>query len=72
MFDRSLVTSNFDTETLISERYLTYLLLAQIDAGLLSLEFDVVDADPPTNVTVTIHPPFDYDREIEGIRALDP
>ena len=63
MFDRSLVTSNFDTETLISEKYLTYLLLAQIEAGLLGLEFDVVDDDPPTNVSVTIDPPFDYERE---------
>jgi hypothetical protein len=28
---------------LVSEKYLTYLLLAQIEAGLMGLEFRVVD-----------------------------
>lgn len=61
MFDRDLVTSGFDCETLISEKYLRYLLLAQIEAGLMELVFDVVD--PVTNIpmTVTLHPPADDD-----------
>lgn len=61
MFDRSLVTSGFDTETLVSERYLTYLLMAQVEAGLLSLEFDVVDPPTNTDVSVTLHPPAQGD-----------
>ena len=60
MFDRSLVTSRFDTETLISETYLRYLLLAQIEAGLLLPEFDVDDpGPPPTTYSVQLHPPAD-------------
>ena len=67
MFDRSLVTSGFDTETLISEKYLSYLLLAQIEAGLLRLQFDVVDVPTNTNLSVTLHPPFE-----EGYETLYP
>jgi hypothetical protein len=72
MFDRSLVTSNFDTETLVSERYLTYLILAQVEAGLMALEFDVVKAVPPINMTVVIHPPAGADYERLYNESLDP
>jgi len=44
VFDRTLVTSGFDVEVLISEDYLTYLLLAQVEAGLLPLQTSFVDA----------------------------
>src|SRR5262245_59134068 len=63
MFDRSLVTSGFDTETLISEGYLRFLLLAQIEAGLLPLQFEVVDAQSNTNLSVTLHPPAEEEYE---------
>jgi WD40 repeat protein len=61
MFDRDLVTSGFDCETLISEKYLRYLLLAQIEAGLMELVFDVVDPTTHIPMTVTLHPPADAD-----------
>jgi hypothetical protein len=61
MFDRDLVTSGFDCETLISEKYLRYLLLAQIEAGLLPLEFDFVDTTSGLSYTVKLHPPIDED-----------
>ena len=61
MFDRDLVTSGFDCETLISEKYLRYLLLAQIEAGLMELVFDVVDPQTHIPMTVTLHPPADDD-----------
>jgi hypothetical protein len=72
MFDRDLVTSGFDTETLISEKYLTYLLLAQIEAGLLPLEFDVIDAPSHTNVTVKLHPPVEPDYQRLYTPSADP
>lgn len=62
MFDRSLVTSGFDTEALVSEEYLTYLLLAQVEAGLLPLQFDTTDAGSGQVVHVHVHPPTDYTR----------
>jgi hypothetical protein len=62
MFDRSLVTSGFDTETLVSEEYLTYLLLAQVEAGLLPLRFDTTNPESGQPVHVQIHPPTDYVR----------
>ena len=65
MFDRSLVTSGFDTETLISEDYLTYLLLAQVEAGYLRLSFDFVDQLSGLPVHIDIHPPADYTRRYE-------
>lgn len=71
MFDRSLVTSGFDTETLVSEKYLSYLLLAQIEAGLLNLQFDVVDP-PATNISVTLHPPPEEDYETLYVQSQDP
>ena len=62
MVDQSLVTSGLDIEVLLSARYVRYALLAQIEAGLLPMELDVVD--PPTNLDahITIHPPTDYER----------
>jgi WD40 repeat protein len=71
MFDRSLVTSGFDTETLISEKYLSYLLLAQVEAGLLELQFDVVKP-PATNLSVTLHPPPVEDYETVYQQSEDP
>lgn len=62
MFDRTLVTSGFDVEVLISEDYLTYLLLAQVEAGLLPLQTSFVDAASGHAVDITIHPPSDYVR----------
>lgn len=59
MFDRDLVASGFDTETIVSEQYLTYILLAQIEAGLLSL--DISD----NGKTYRLRPPSDYEREYE-------
>ena len=57
MFDRSLVTSGFDVEVLVSEAYLDYLILSQIEAGLLPFEFDSVDATTGHQYHVTLHPP---------------
>ncbi|MGH3738529.1 MAG: hypothetical protein ACRDT6_23410 [Micromonosporaceae bacterium] len=65
MFDRSLVTSGFDTETVVSEDYLRYLLLAQIEAGYLALRFDVPHPDTGLPVHVQLHPPTDYVRRYE-------
>jgi len=62
MFDRSLVTSGFDTETLISAKYLSYLLLAQVEAGLMPLQFDIVEP-PDTNLSITLHPPLEEEYE---------
>ena len=47
MFDRTLVVSGFDTETLVSEKYLAYLLLAQVEAGVLNLLHGDVQIHPP-------------------------
>jgi hypothetical protein len=62
MFDRSLVTTGFDTEALVSEEYLTYLLLAQVEAGLLPLRFDTTNPESGQLVHVQVHPPTDYVR----------
>jgi hypothetical protein len=62
VFDRSLVTSGFDVEVLISEDYIGYLLLAQVEAGFLSLETTFVDPATGHTIEVTIHPPTDYER----------
>ena len=56
MVNRSLVRSGFDIEVLLSERYLRYALLAQIEAGLFPTVLDLGD------VRVTLHPPTDYER----------
>jgi WD40 repeat protein len=71
MFDRDLVTSGFDCETLISEKYLRYLLLAQIEAGLLPLEFDFVDTTTGISSTVKLHPPIDEDYQRLYTPSLD-
>jgi hypothetical protein len=65
MFDRTLVTSGFDTETLISEDYLTYILLAQIDAGRFLLRFDTTDPDSGLPLHIQVHPPTDYTRRYD-------
>jgi hypothetical protein len=57
VFDRSLVTPGFDVEVLVSEAYLDYLILSQIEAGLLPFEFDSVDATTGDQYHVTLHPP---------------
>lgn len=66
MIDRDLVTSGFDTETLVSEEYLTYLLLAQIEAGFLEMSIRNVETPPPpappVDETYILHPPDDYER----------
>lgn len=62
MINRDKVTSGFDTETLVSESYLTYLLLAQIEAGLLPLQFEILAPLEGIDVTVLLHPPQDYKR----------
>lgn len=81
MFDRSLVTSGFDTETLISEKYLSYLLLAQVEAGLMPLQFDIIDPPPTvppgpnpptTNLSITLHPPFEDQYETLYPQSEDP
>lgn len=65
MVQRQLVTSGFDTETVVSERYLTYLLLAQIEAGLLETRLSVVDPASGVDIDVVLHPPVDYDRRYQ-------
>lgn len=62
MVDQALVRSGFDIEVLLSPRYLRYALLAQVDAGLLPLEMDVVDPAQGIDVHLTIHPPTDFTR----------
>ncbi len=63
MVDQALVTSGFDVEVLLSQRYLRYTLLAQIEAGRLPLEVPVVDEAAGVDVAITIHPPTDYERQ---------
>ena len=65
MLNRNLVTSGFDTETVVSEDYLTYLLLAQIEAGRLPMEVSIVDPAEGIDVALTLHPPSDYERLYE-------
>src|SRR4051794_17979327 len=43
MIDQSLVQSGFDVETLLGERYLTYVLLTAVDAGLIPSSAEVGD-----------------------------
>jgi hypothetical protein len=62
MVDQTLVTSGFDVEVLLSQRYLRYALLAQIDAGRLPLEVHAVDPSIALDVAITIHSPTDYQR----------
>lgn len=69
MVDRSLVRSGFDIEVLLSERYLRYTLLAQIEAGLLPAVIDLVDPDENLDVQITLHPPADYQRLYDPLAA---
>ena len=62
MVDQSLVTSGLDIEVLLSARCVRYALLAQIEAGLLPMELDVVDPATDLDAHITIHPPTDYER----------
>jgi hypothetical protein len=50
MIDESLVRSGFDVETLLGERYLTYVLLTALEAGVLPL--DVLVDDPRLHVAI--------------------
>jgi WD40 repeat protein len=75
--DRNLVTSGFDTETLVSEKYLSYLMLAQVEAGLMPLQFEIVEKHPvtkvvTTNMSVTLHPPFEDLYETRYTQSQDP
>lgn len=65
MVDQSLVTSGFDVEVLLSERYLRYAILAQIEAGRMSLVFPVLDDEANLDLLITLHPPTDYQRRYE-------
>lgn len=70
VIDQSLVTSGFDVELLLSERYLNYALLGQVEAGFfpLTVNFDTPAEDPgdsPVDIDVTIHPPEDYERRYQ-------
>jgi hypothetical protein len=62
MVDQSLVQSGFDIEVLLSPRYVTYALLAQVEAGRLELALDVSDATQGIDVHIDLHPPIDYER----------
>lgn len=75
--DRNLVTSGFDTETLVSEKYLSYLMLAQVEAGLMPLQFEIKEKDPvtgtvTTDMSVTLHPPFEELYETRYVQSQDP
>jgi WD40 repeat protein len=75
--DRNLVTSGFDTETLVSEKYLSYLMLAQVEAGLMPLQFDILEKDPvtravTTDMSVTLHPPTEELYETRYVQSQDP
>jgi hypothetical protein len=67
VFDRSLVTSGFDVEVLVSEEYIDYLLLAQVEAGLFSLVTRSIDDNGHEKVT-TVYPPAPGDY----VRRYDP
>jgi hypothetical protein len=65
MVDQTLITSGFDIEVLLSGRYFTYALLAQIEAGQLATTFDVVDPTHGLDVHIELHPPTDYERRYD-------
>ena len=65
MVDQTLVRSGLDIEVLLSARYVRYALLAQIEAGLLRMELDVVEPATNLDAHITIHPPTDYERLYE-------
>lgn len=65
MINRDLVTSGFDIEINLSENYLTYLLLAQVEAGIVPLVFNIADPQQGFDFTISLHPPTDYLRLYE-------
>lgn len=65
MFDRDLVASGFDVETLVSETYLSHLLLAQVEAGLLPLQLNLLDPITGINYLVLVHTPDQYPRRYD-------
>lgn len=66
MFDQTLLTSGFDTEVLLSERFFAYTLLTQVEAGRFPLEVrwqqDATPASPALDLDITVHPPLDHQR----------
>ena len=65
MVDQTLVQTGFDIEVLLSARYVTYALLAQIEAGLLPMAIEIVDPAQGVDVRVDLRPPTDYERRYE-------
>jgi hypothetical protein len=59
MIDQSRITSGFDLELLLSERYIKYFLLASFETG--SMPWYMQDIDPNTgDIThIMIHPPVE-------------
>ena len=59
MIDQSRITSGFDLELLLSERYIKYFLLASFETG--SMPWYMQDIDPDTGdiTTIMIHPPVE-------------
>jgi hypothetical protein len=68
--DQTLVRSGFDAEIALGERYLQYLLLLALDAGIFPATFDTADEQNPENgpIQARLIIPVDVDRTYE----LDP
>lgn len=68
MVDQSNITSGFDLELLISERYIQYFLLTSFETG--SMPWYMQDVDPITGAIthIMIHPPV----ELEENRLYEP
>jgi hypothetical protein len=68
MIDQSRITSGFDLELLLSERYIKYFLLASFETG--SMPWYMQDIDPDTgDIThIMIHPPV----ELQENRLYEP
>src|SRR5690349_21139539 len=62
--DQTLVTSGFDIEIALGERYLQYLLLLALDSGAIPIQFLADDTENPLNdpYTVILTIPSDIDR----------
>src|SRR5215813_13607641 len=69
--DQTLVRSGFDAEIALSERYLTYLLLVALDAGLIPATFEVDNSDGAITATLQIPPDVDrtYPLDPEAVAA---
>lgn len=63
MLDQSLIRSGFDTEILLGERQLSYIILALIDAGAIPTTFEVGDPPKP----VKLRGPITIDRTYEPL-----